>query len=83
MSDMFAGSGDTKASVSDVIDALSNKGITFVLADGITTDDYDKPAKIVNKNINDDLYDDTSYTIALANDSDCLYLKTSTTSEGE
>ena len=84
MSDMFAGSGDTKASVSDVIDTLSNKGITFVLADGITTVDYSKPAKIVGKGLNDDLYDDTSYTIALADDSDCLYIKVaSSVSEGE
>ena len=84
MSDLFSSSGDTKATVSDVITALSNNGITFVLADDISTDDYNKPAKISGISINDDLYDDVSYKIEKAGDSDCLYIKASANvGEGE
>ena len=86
MSDLFSSSGDTKATVSDVIDVLSSKGITFVLADDISTDNYDDPAKILGKSVNDEdaLYDDVSYTISKASDSDCLYIKASASvGEGE
>lgn len=79
MSDLFGASGDA-ATVSDVIDVLSSKGITFVLADDISTDDYDRPAKISGISMSDDLYDDVSYTISKASDSDCLHIKAS---EGE
>ena len=78
LSDMFASTG-VKATVSDIMSALSLKNITYKLADNITTDDYDKAAIISGKTINDDLYDDVYYTIELSDAGD-LYKKVASAS---
>ena len=75
---MFASTG-VKATVSDIMSALSLKNITYKLADNITTDDYDKAAIISGKTINDDLYDDVYYTIELSDAGD-LYKKVASAS---
>ena len=54
---------EQKATVSDIMDALSSRGITYNLASNVGSGDYGKQARIVGKTPNDDLYDDQTYTI--------------------
>lgn len=70
---MFGDNGN-KATVSDIMSVLSSRNIRYKLADNITTDDYGKAARIVDKTRSDDLYDDVLYTIELSDAGD-LYKK--------
>ena len=60
-----ASSGDI-ATVSDLIDYLAVKNITYTLADNIGTGDYGCQAKISGLSVNDDIYDDKQYVIEKA-----------------
>lgn len=73
LNDMFGDKGN-KATVSDIMSVLSSRNIRYKLADNITTDDYGKAARIVDKTRSDDLYDDVLYTIELSDAGD-LYKK--------
>lgn len=73
LNDMFGDNGN-KATVSDIMSVLSSRNIRYKLADNITTDDYGKAARIVDKTRSDDLYDDVLYTIELSDAGD-LYKK--------
>lgn len=68
LSTMFetSGSQENIATVSDIIDALSARGITYTLASNIGSGDYGCQARIVDKTTSDDLYDDGSYVIEKA-----------------
>ena len=61
-----------KATVKDIMDALSKRSITYTLASNIGSNDYGEPARIVGKSPKDDLYDDQSYTIEISKDG-CWY----------
>ena len=78
LKNMFEETSNIKeaATVSDLIATF--KDITFVLADDISTEDYNKPAKIAGYNLSDsgtDLYDDGSYTIEKLPDTTTTYWK--------
>ena len=73
LEDLFASSG-VKATVADIMEVLSNNNITYILADDISSDDYDKPAYIENMTINDDLYEDKTYTIKKGTEGDLYKL---------
>ena len=60
-----ASSGDV-ATVSDLIDYLADRKITYTLADNIGSGDYGCQAKISGLNVNDDIYDDKQYVIEKA-----------------
>lgn len=61
-----------KATVSDIMDTLSKNKINYVLASDVTT--YSSLARIENISADDDLYDDVTYTITLADESNCFHI---------
>ncbi len=58
----------TIATVGDIMDALTARGITYTLSSNVGSGDYGKQGRIVGKSPSDDLYDDQSYTIEVCED---------------
>ncbi len=70
--------------VSQIMDALSDKGITYTLDSSIGSESFDKAAKLQldGKDVTEYVYDDKQYTIVLADgdpncDSSCKFIKQS------
>ena len=70
--------------VSQIMDALSNKGITYTLDSSIGSESFNNAAKLQldGKDVTKYVYDDKQYTIVLADgetsaDSSCEFIKTS------
>lgn len=75
-----ASSYEEAASVADVMEVLSNKGIIFNLASGV--ENYDSKAKIIDYKANGDMYDDVTYVIDTTSNPD-EYLKVSSGSSSD
>ena len=76
-----ASSGDV-ATVSDLIDYLADRKITYTLADNIGSGDYGCYAKISGLNVDSDIYDDKQYVIEKA-EGNVWYKKADTKSTNE
>ena len=73
------GSSSEYATVNDLIKYLAEKNITFVLANDISTGDYDMPARIAGIGLNSEIYDDASYTIEKVTDGNYWKVKSAPT----
>ena len=76
-----ASSGDV-TTVSDLIDYLASRKITYTLADNIGSGDYGCQAKISGLNVDSDIYDDKQYVIEKA-EGNVWYKKADTKSTNE
>lgn len=73
------GSNSEYATVNDLIKYLAEKNITFVLANDISTGDYDMPARIAGVSLDGEIYDDASYTIEKVTDGNYWKVKSAPT----